>query len=1178
MIFDDQRAGRWLFVFFCLVCLLPSLKAQVITNAGFESPVLTANSYVYYTSMSPAQQSSFAWTGTGGTLLQNISSTWGLQPAPQGQQTVAIFGLGTVSQSIYFPTGGLYQVTWLQASRAGDLNPVWLQLDGANIQKFSTGNTAWTSNFCWITITSAGLHTLGFAGTASFQTVGLDNFGIAFLPFPQWQRLELSFTAAGSYTNPAVQVNLTTSFTGPTGQVYTITGFWNVADAGLAPKTGNFMVSVANSTNALYQHGGFLQASPDKHYLTYADGTPFFWLADTCWFTPGNLLPIDGGTSAQYATPSAFKQWVNKRQAQHFTVLQMACVWATMGANGSSPQSQMNSGTIDPLYWQQMDRYIKYANDAGIVPAMILDIWHTDLPNFTTNQLTFIWRYFMARYGADAVTFLIAGEYNAGSGSTLADCVTKVNAIGSVIKQMDPYQRACSAHPTGSTADGHQVWGMPWYGYIQLQGAHVGHDIVPPTWTYTQAWNAGYPVVEGEANYDGIWAGVDPSAGVPAAVLTSDVRATAYHAIQAGAAGFTYGTQGIWYPTQSTNDQTFWTVFGVSEPWWVALNYPGAAQMSHLRTFYESFSWWKLAPMSGAVNITGGPFSDSLQPLAKGDGSHQFSVWFPAGSGRNAAATLKLNVVNGAGTYVGKWFNPLNGQTQPVGSPLTAAGGVLPLPSRPDDNDWLLALNLTAGGVPVPLNNAGFESPWLRAGNFLYNPSGGGWTFNSNSGISGNASPFTSSNPSAPEGGQVGFVQMSGSFSQTVTLNSGWYQLSYSAAQRAGNRQTFNITMDGVVVGTYTSSDTTGNYSAYTTSPFQITSGGSHTLAFVGINSLGGDNTAFVDEVSLYALVAPEAPTGLTVSSGFQQAILNWNFASGAAQYKVKRSVTSGGPYVTIGTTASTVFTDTNLVNMATYYYVVSATNSYGEGADSAEASVQISKNFTAENFSFESTVAGAYTTNGWNTLPPGGAWSGGGSAFDTLNHSLGGHFSSVPDGTNWCYLTASGPISQDFHSRVNAGAQISLSFSQGRANSSLGNSASTVTATIYAGEQSWSTNFSDAALAQGAWRTNVFTFTPPVSGNLKIGFSNNTGNSFIDNVQMSVLPAPPMISAGLSGTVPVIMWGLDAEAFQLQSATNLTPPVVWKPIVSGMQTNAQGVTYAVPPGPEAQFFRMILP
>ena len=84
----------------------------------------------------------------------------------------------------------------------------------------------------------------------------------------------------------------------------------------------------------------------------------------------------------------------------------------------------------------------------------------------------------------------------------------------------------------------------------------------------------------------------------------------------------------------------------------------------------------------------------------------------------------------------------------------------------------------------------------------------------------------------------------------------------------------------------------------------------------------------------------PPAPTGLKATAGDAQVQLTWNASSGAASYKVKRSMTSGGPYTTIATgVASTNYLNTGLTNGVTYFYVISAVNSAGESTNSAQAS-----------------------------------------------------------------------------------------------------------------------------------------------------------------------------------------------------------------------------------------------
>jgi hypothetical protein len=156
------------------------------------------------------------------------------------------------------------------------------------------------------------------------------------------------------------------------------------------------------------------------------------------------------------------------------------------------------------------------------------------------------------------------------------------------------------------------------------------------------------------------------------------------------------------------------------------------------------------------------------------------------------------------------------------------------------------------------LGDAGFEAPAVGSGTFgafQYDPAAGPWAFFGSAGISGDGSGFTSGNPNAPEGSQVAFVQGTGSFSQAVAnMGAGTYRVTFQAAQRGNfqaSRQDFRVLVDGVAVGTFTPAGTA--YQQLTTAAFTV-GAGVHTVTFQGLDSAGGDNTAFLDNVQLLAL------------------------------------------------------------------------------------------------------------------------------------------------------------------------------------------------------------------------------------------------------------------------------------------------------------------------------------
>jgi alpha-L-arabinofuranosidase len=84
----------------------------------------------------------------------------------------------------------------------------------------------------------------------------------------------------------------------------------------------------------------------------------------------------------------------------------------------------------------------------------------------------------------------------------------------------------------------------------------------------------------------------------------------------------------------------------------------------------------------------------------------------------------------------------------------------------------------------------------------------------------------------------------------------------------------------------------------------------------------------------------PFIPEGLGAAAvSTSQINLSWSASVGATNYTVKRATGSGGPFTVIATgVEATSYGDSGLSAGTTYYYVVSAVNSTGESANSAQA------------------------------------------------------------------------------------------------------------------------------------------------------------------------------------------------------------------------------------------------
>jgi autotransporter-associated beta strand protein len=98
-------------------------------------------------------------------------------------------------------------------------------------------------------------------------------------------------------------------------------------------------------------------------------------------------------------------------------------------------------------------------------------------------------------------------------------------------------------------------------------------------------------------------------------------------------------------------------------------------------------------------------------------------------------------------------------------------------------------------------------------------------------------------------------------------------------------------------------------------------------------------NAGGVSGASAVVSTAPSAPASLGATPGNQQVLLNWAASSSATSYTVKRGLSSGSETTLVTGITGTSYTDTNLNNGTTYYYVVTANGLGGTSGSSPEAS-----------------------------------------------------------------------------------------------------------------------------------------------------------------------------------------------------------------------------------------------
>ncbi|WP_435009937.1 hypothetical protein P12x_001155 [Tundrisphaera lichenicola] len=284
---------------------------------------------------------------------------------------------------------------------------------------------------------------------------------------------------------------------------------------------------------------------------------------------------------------------------------------------------------------------------------------------------------------------------------------------------------------------------------------------------------------------------------------------------------------------------------------------------------------------SGWVSPAGDGSSFLTWTFTVTPGIYKVSTLWPGGTGFSTAAPYTISdgssvvasvavnqtIASAGYSYGSANYQDLSGSVRITGNKL-----VVRLASSPTGKVEGQAVRIqrlpepTSTSGPSP-SLAGFEAPAVGAGK-VARPSGTAWAFSagpsgsgSNACLSGNASPYTSGNPSAPEGVQVAVIQRNGSISQSVSgWSAGRCTISFLAAGR-GNYGGFNdirVLVDGVSVGTILPTGKT--YQRYTTGSFAVTAG-THTITFQGLNSKGGDNSTFLDAISIAVATSGPSPS-----------------------------------------------------------------------------------------------------------------------------------------------------------------------------------------------------------------------------------------------------------------------------------------------------------------------------
>lgn len=431
--------------------------------------------------------------------------------------------------------------------------------------------------------------------------------------------VEMTFNAAHDYADPFNQVTLDVVFVDPSGRELRVPAFWDGGhvwkaryasplvgthgfhtecsdkdDAGLNGVSGKVEITAYKGANPLYAHGP-VGVAPDRRFLQYGDGAPFFWLGDTWWM----------GLCHRLHWPDEFQQLAADRREKGFTVIQIvAGLYPDMfpfdprGANEAGFPWETNYTRIRPQYFDAADQRFFYLVDQGFTPC-IVGAWGYFMPWMGVEKMKAHWRNLIARYGALPVVWCAAGEanldwyLNKGFPHDDREQVHQWTEILRYIRDTDPWHRPLTLHPTGigPLTARHSTDDPTLLGFDMLQTPHGQHEAVPITLeTVRNSYAASptLPVIDGEASYEML------NDSLP----TEWTRRMFWLCMMNGAAGHTYGANGIWQcnrPGQPHGKSPHGGTYG-KIPWNEAMHLPGSQQVAFGKRFFEQFPWQEFRP------------------------------------------------------------------------------------------------------------------------------------------------------------------------------------------------------------------------------------------------------------------------------------------------------------------------------------------------------------------------------------------------------------------------------------------------------------------------------------------------------------------------------------------------------------------------------------------------------
>jgi hypothetical protein len=421
-----------------------------------------------------------------------------------------------------------------------------------------------------------------------------------------------------------------------------------------------------------------LSIHPNRRLIQRSDGKPFFWLGDTAWELFHRL------------TREQIDAYLNKRAGQKFTLIQAVVLAECDGLREPNREGELPLVELDPTrpnekYFGLVDHAVDRSRQLGLTMGLlptwgdkVTPMWGAGPSIFTQANAHVFGTFLARRYRDEPIVWILGGDRPVQDDGQLAIWRAMARGIREVVGQ----KQLITFHPMGGNSSSRFVHAEAWLDLNMLQSGHTGFDVA--NWSMIRADRALEPVkptLDGEPNYEDHPVMSSAPGGdwhpIPGQIFDDyDARKALWRGLLSGACGHTYGCHPVWQMFDPTLHKP---INFPPRAWHEAIDLPGANQVRHARSLFESIAWEKLIPDDTIIQQNGQQ-NASVAIAARADDFSYALIYVPLGY------KVKLNL----GLFMpmnASLYDPRTGERKSVG-PVAGRCEV----GLPDRSDWVVVV------------------------------------------------------------------------------------------------------------------------------------------------------------------------------------------------------------------------------------------------------------------------------------------------------------------------------------------------------------------------------------------------------------------------------------------------------------------------------------------------------